>query len=640
MKSEINDYKITNLDGISGHHPSYQIRIDNEKPSYIKENSLSSQNENFTEKETFNLEKKTQANNSAKSNNQSSNVSSAGSSSGSSAVSSASSSVAQAASTTSSLSGLSAVVGGVASSVAAAVMVVVAFVSIMVINISLVMASTNSLIFKLDIQNAQEEDFANPVIAVLEGKDGYYFEQEVFADTVYLTFDELESGSEYTLIVKNDEKIFAQKTYFTATKETQKGSLRVDAKYNRVVASVSCEQLKSGEYFTLTATDDSGKVVYRAEGVEQQKTFSFEVNDVYMLSLTLSVNGKVCDFKQLEIEYLKENEPIITPSDEPIYEPEYDYKNGEWEWADDNSTAWVTFPEINDGEPLVCEAEVASSETPATCEVDGRIVYIANVYVEEIDETISDEKVEEIEAIGHDYGEPVFEWTQNGNDRPTATATFTCRHDSQHIEVVQAEISTDYSSSQMLQYIATVEFEGETYTDTFIPEEQVIDEPTEEPESVEISLNEGQVYISASGYARQESGLSNPVEYVSSATNPYLIQEQEIYNCDNIINVYQTDPNIQTTDIYIKLKNVTIKAGSWCSLFRIVARNTLNIHLIIEGKVSFVGGSGQQVFSSQGSYSPSVTIIIDETSAGGTFDVETPDGLTYAESGSINVRYI
>ena len=58
-------------------------------------------------------------------------------------------------------------------------------------------------------------------------------------------------------------------------------------------------------------------------------------------------------------------------------------------------------------------------------------------------------------------------------------------------------------------------------------------------EGVEINLNEGQqLYINANAYARQESGLSNPVEFVSSADNPYLIEEQKIYRCDNIINVY------------------------------------------------------------------------------------------------------
>ena len=166
-------------------------------------------------------------------------------------------------------------------------------------------------------------------------------------------------------------------------------------------------------------------------------------------------------------------------------------------------------------------------------------------------------------------------------------------------------------------------------------------EPITEDEGKDaINLNEGQIFINANGYARKESGLNNPVEFVSSVDNPYLIEEQEIDGCDNIINVYQIDSNLQTADIYIKLKDVTIEAGSWCSIFRIMAKNTLNIHLIIEGNVTFVGGSGQQIFSSQGSNSPTVNIIIDQTTCGGTFNAEISDGLTYAQSGTINVRYV
>ena len=166
------------------------------------------------------------------------------------------------------------------------------------------------------------------------------------------------------------------------------------------------------------------------------------------------------------------------------------------------------------------------------------------------------------------------------------------------------------------------------------------DEPVSEDEDAEISLNDGQIHINANGYARQESDLSNPTEFVSSFDNPYLIQNQKIYGCDNIINVYQKDSSIQTADIYIKLKDVTIQASSWCSLFRIVATNTLYIHLIIEGDVNFVGGQGQQIFSSQGTNSPTVSIIIDQTSLGGTFNADESNGLTYAQSGTINVRFI
>ncbi|MBO7390267.1 MAG: hypothetical protein J6U39_02375, partial [Clostridia bacterium] len=156
----------------------------------------------------------------------------------------------------------------------------------------------------------------------------------------------------------------------------------------------------------------------------------------------------------------------------------------------------------------------------------------------------------------------------------------------------------------------------------------------------EISLNDGRFFVNASGYAMgyDESCLNTATPFVSSQSKPYVIANQELDYCDNIISVYQTDSGISTTDIYIKLSNVTIEAGPWCSLFLIVATNTVNIHLIIEGNVTFIGGDDQQIFSSQGSGSPTVRIYIDES--GGTFTTEITNGLTYAASGTIDVQYI
>ena len=150
----------------------------------------------------------------------------------------------------------------------------------------------------------------------------------------------------------------------------------------------------------------------------------------------------------------------------------------------------------------------------------------------------------------------------------------------------------------------------------------------------------GPIFINSKGYARSENDLSNPTQFVSSSTNPYLIQSQTITGCDNIIRVYQNDTSIATTDIYIKLKDVRIEAGNYCSLFLIIATNNVNVHLIIEGTVTFVGGEDQQIFSSQGTGSPTVNIIIDQTTFGGTFNAEISDGLIYAETGTINVSYV
>ena len=148
----------------------------------------------------------------------------------------------------------------------------------------------------------------------------------------------------------------------------------------------------------------------------------------------------------------------------------------------------------------------------------------------------------------------------------------------------------------------------------------------------------GPIYINVNGYGRLGSDLDSPITFVSTVDCPYIIKDQQIDYCDNIINVYQTDSNIKSADIYIKLSTVYIEADVWCSLFRIVATNYLNIYLLIEGEVDFVGGDGQQIFSSQGNGGASVIIIINESTYGGYFNAESPDGLTYKDSGSINIR--
>ena len=466
---------------------------------------------------------------------------------------------------------------------------------------------------------AQEEDFATPIVAVLES-DGFYAEQEIYQDTRYITFEELEPGTEYVITIRNEEKVFVKKSYFTATEQVVRGSMSVACDGDDVFIRVEGVSLKTGEFYTITAKDDNGKTLFVKDDVAPNKEFSFKLSEPKNLCFTLSVGGTVyC------IDYIQ-TEPV-----EPV-EPEYDFYNPVWTWADDYSTATLSFAEIHGGEPLEIKAEIAESYNQPSCETDGEHIYVATVLYE--DEIYSDEQIvaEENTAFGHEYGEPVFEWSEDGEYGYTAKAIFTCLHDNSHILEMDADVvQGNY------EFTAYVEYNGQSYNNTYYLENPYEPIPSD---GVVISLENGAICINPNGYARSEGELSsNLTPFVSSAANPYLIENQDISWCDNIIQVYQKDSNLATADIYIKLSNVRIEAGSWCSLFLIKATQTVNIHLIIEGTVNFVGGSGQQIFSSQGSGAPTVNIIIDETSAGGTFNAEISDGLTYAASGTINVSY-
>ena len=711
MKSELNDYKITNSDGIIKYDNEGKIHFDNDDSHYIEENSLSSQDENFSANESLNIEKEDKTVNQKTSNDVSKTTSQASTASTSTATSTAASS------TSAISSSIGSVIGGVVSSVATAVIVVVAFISMLTINVSLVMASTNCLVFQLEMIGAQQEDFENKAYyAILEG-EGYSQSQEIFMDSVYITFEDLEPGTEYTITIKNDEKVFVEKSYITATNDIQRGFIEAWNEEENVCAFVSVRELKSDEFYTFTITNGSGKVIFQDSDIEPEKEYSFDIESSDTLTFTLSINGKVCCFQQLQIE-LEEDD-----HDED-HEHNYIPRGFVWNY-DDESEDWVA---VGEG---ICEDCEDVLTIPAQMSRDGDVIvatitYNGTTYTDkhvEIDLTnkeniISDDNCYYLKAysfvLGNlDSGTSVS--YTNSEDYPyiiKGTADqlsnsmivynrFVTKGEYyiefNNLDIVAYENSTilnvqtasdvtihivirgDVSLITNGSHCFNVENTGRdsditvTFDITFIDSDcsfycfdELLEatnlynaqaeanivfnindiqvdsrgEPIDDEDGPEISLSEGRIYINAYGYARQENDLSNPVEFVSFETNPYMIQELERHGCDNIINVYQTDSSIQTADIYIKLKNVTIEAGDYCSLFRIMARNTLNIYLIIEGNVTFRGGEDQQIFSSQGSNSPTVNIIIDQTTCGGIFNAEISDGLTYAESGTINVRYV
>ncbi|WP_302955233.1 hypothetical protein [Faecalitalea cylindroides] len=74
-----------------------------------------------------------------------------------------------------------------------------------------------------------------------------------------------------------------------------------------------------------------------------------------------------------------------------------------------------------------------------------------------------------IAATGHAYGEPTWEWSKDGQ---SATATFICDNDESHQESKEASITSAVKEEAtctedgITVYTATVEFNGQTYTDT------------------------------------------------------------------------------------------------------------------------------------------------------------------------------
>lgn len=386
MKDELNSYGIINSDGVSQSFVNEgKVSFDNDRTDYISEWEKSAQGEMVSVPETYDDRKVVHEEESEDSNT---NIDMSSASQAASASSTASASIG---------GGVGALAGAVAAGVAAAVVVVVAFLSTLAMSLSLVMADMHTLTFKLTMTGADERDFEQPVYAVLTGGD-IYREQEVKADTVLLTFDDLEPGKEYFLTVKNEEKVFAEVSAFTATEPNDKGDIVSRMQGTDVFVTVQKADLKADEYYTLIAEDAQGNVVFSKDGVDAFVEYTFTVDEPKDLYFYLMVKGKTYAVSQILL-------------------PDYDFAGGVWTWNDDFTAATVTFTDTKGGENLILDATVTRKKIEPTCEEDGNVVYTAETTYQ--GKSYTDKKSFVLESTGHEY-EGVL-----GED---GRITYTCSH--------------------------------------------------------------------------------------------------------------------------------------------------------------------------------------------------------------------
>ena len=117
---------------------------------------------------------------------------------------------------------------------------------------------------------------------------------------------------------------------------------------------------------------------------------------------------------------------------------------------------------------------VQTPKKDATCTVDGTEEYwmceICGKHFEDESGTIPTTPEEnKIQATGHSYGEPVWNWSEDGK---TCTVTFTCEKDETHKETPKVIVTSaektpgTCTEAGVTTYTATVQFNGNTYTDT------------------------------------------------------------------------------------------------------------------------------------------------------------------------------
>ena len=153
-----------------------------------------------------------------------------------------------------------------------------------------------------------------------------------------------------------------------------------------------------------------------------------------------------------------------------VNEHVHTWGNPVWSWSEDGKTCTVTFTcEKDENHKESPKVDVTSAvKKPATCTETGVTTYTATV--EFNGQTYTDTKdVADLPATGHSYGEPVWNWSEAGK---TCTVTFTCEKDENHKESPKVDVTSAVkkpatcTETGVTTYTATVEFNGQTYTDT------------------------------------------------------------------------------------------------------------------------------------------------------------------------------
>lgn len=250
----------------------------------------------------------------------------------------------------------------------------------------------------------------------------------------------------------------------TSTEHTYAATTKWNEDHSAATMTVKCDHCEGKELDFLTednvtpAKDAKAEVTAEyakvGEGEEAQKGDCEKGGDV-TYTAKLEVAGKTFTDTQKE---------TVAGNTAHNYVPTFT-------WDEENHTAKVSFKcsrgDTDATEPV--DAEVTKDEaasTKATCEVDGKDVYVATATVPNGDKQYTDTLNVKLPAIGHDYQEPTYEWS---DDFKSCTAKFVCKNDETHVKEVECTVvpeTTDATCTTdgKVVYTATCKFNGKDYT--------------------------------------------------------------------------------------------------------------------------------------------------------------------------------
>lgn len=164
----------------------------------------------------------------------------------------------------------------------------------------------------------------------------------------------------------------------------------------------------------------------------------------------------------------------VTPEDVAVPTTDHPFGQPVWTWSEDHSAAEAAFRCAVCGLERTETATVSEATTPPTCTLEGSTVYTASVTVQE--SVYTDTQSVTIPASGHSYLLPVWTWSE---DHSSASAEFLCAEgDDQLVLPATVTAETDPPTCTMeglAFYTASVELQGETYTDKIMETLPIVD---------------------------------------------------------------------------------------------------------------------------------------------------------------------
>ena len=225
-------------------------------------------------------------------------------------------------------------------------------------------------------------------------------------------------------------------------------------------------------YFTINTAGSHTVEVYDKAG--NVLTANITVNEDHVYGDLVQTKAPSCTVRgNWEKQCIYCIHKVIISSTDAEMDQLHDWNEPTFEWAEDGSSATASFT-CNNSElhAKTLDAEITSEVvTPATCVEPGETKYTATVELQ--GQTYTDEKIIKDIPISaeHAWEEPQFVWA---NDGSLAYAEFVCGNSSEHNKSVVAEVTSEVVKAATCtepgetKYTATVEMQGQTYTDVKI----------------------------------------------------------------------------------------------------------------------------------------------------------------------------